>query len=158
MDTIKYYPQSRKKRLNKHLNSYEHGQIALLTSDSLSTYAITKKLNRSPNTIRAQILRGFVSQIKNGNIISACFPDVAERKYLVNLKLCRPKFKLLACAPFIDYADSKFPTNHFSFDAICGQAIISNLFPKPLLYPLKHSIITSSEDCFLLRILTCPPK
>lgn len=127
MDTIQYCPQSRK---NKHLNSYERGQIALLTSDGLSPYAIAKKINRSPNTIRSEILRGSVAQIKNGSTVSFYFPDVAERKYLVNRKLCRPKFKLLTCGSFIDYAVSKFLIDHFSFDAIRGQAIVSNLFPK----------------------------
>lgn len=127
MDTIQYCPQSRK---NKHLSAYERGQIALLIGNGLSPYAIAKKINRAPNTIRAEILRGSVLQIKNGKTISVYFPDVAERKYLENRKHCCPKLKLISCAPFIEYAVSKFQNDHFSFDAICGQATVSNLFAK----------------------------
>lgn len=127
MDTIQYCPQSRK---NKHLNPYERGQIVLLANEGLSPYTIAKRINRSPNTIRAELLRGSVSQIKNGNLVSVYFPDVAERNYLDNRKLCRPKFKLLTCASFIEYAVTKFQNDHFSFDAICGQAAVSALFPK----------------------------
>lgn len=129
MDTIQYCPQSRK---NKHLDAYERGQIALLISNGLSPYAIAKKINRAPNTVRAEILRGSVLQIKNGKPISVYFPDVAERKYLENRKHCCPKLKLISCAPFIEYAVSKFQNDHFSFDAICGQAMASNLFSKSL--------------------------
>lgn len=83
MDTIRYCPQPRK---NKH--PYERGQISLLLNDGLSPYAIAKKINRSPNTVRSEIFLGSVLQIKNGKTISVYFPDVAERKYLENHKHC----------------------------------------------------------------------
>ncbi|SJZ34658.1 helix-turn-helix domain-containing protein, partial [Selenihalanaerobacter shriftii] len=61
MDYLNNTPKSRK---NKHLNAYERGQIALLHSEGMSAYAIAKRLGRASNTIRNELKRGTVSQIK----------------------------------------------------------------------------------------------
>lgn len=64
MDTIQYCPQSRK---NKHLNSYERGQIALLIGNILSSYAIIKKINRTPrgsNERHYELIQRFISKRK----------------------------------------------------------------------------------------------
>jgi len=51
-------------RTNKHLNAFERGQIHLLNAEGLTPYAIGKRLNRASNTIRNELARGTVSQIK----------------------------------------------------------------------------------------------
>ncbi|OWZ82701.1 helix-turn-helix domain-containing protein, partial [Natranaerobius trueperi] len=61
MDYLNNIPTSRK---NKHLNDFERGQIELLHKQGYSPYAIGKILNRAPNTIRNELKRGTVTQIK----------------------------------------------------------------------------------------------
>ncbi|MFN2341704.1 MAG: helix-turn-helix domain-containing protein, partial [Halanaerobium sp.] len=61
MDYLNDTPNSRK---NKHLNAFERGQIKLLHSEGMSPYAIGKRLGRASNTIRNELKRGTVSQIK----------------------------------------------------------------------------------------------
>jgi hypothetical protein len=61
MDTINNTPVCRK---NKHLNAFERGQIAALYNEGFSPYAIGKRLRRASNTIRNELKRGTVLQIK----------------------------------------------------------------------------------------------
>lgn len=61
MDYSHHTPESRK---NKHLSDYERGQVKLLVDEGYSPYYIAKKLKRATNTIRNEIKRGTVPQIK----------------------------------------------------------------------------------------------
>lgn len=121
-------PNSRK---NKHLSKYERGKIQLLHSQGLSAYAIGKQLNRASNTIRNELKRGSVPQIKGNKTVMVYYPDVAQRVYETNRKNCGPKFKLFQCAEFIDYATELFYEEGQSLDSICGAAHLHNKFPKP---------------------------
>ena len=127
MDYSNDTPKSRK---NKHLNSYERGQIQLLHSDGMSAYAIAKRLGRASNTIRNELKRGTVSQIKGNKTVKVYFPDVGQRVYESNRKNCGAKFKLLECEAFISYATDLFYEQNHSLDAICGAASKHNKFLK----------------------------
>lgn len=59
-----YYNNTLISGKNKHLNAYERGQIALLHANGLTPYAIGKCLERVANTIRNELKRGTVKQIK----------------------------------------------------------------------------------------------
>ena len=57
MDSLNDTTLSRK---NKHLSSFERGQIALLHNQGASAYAIAKKLGRAQSTIINELKRGTV--------------------------------------------------------------------------------------------------
>lgn len=90
-----YLNDTPKPRKNKHLKSYERGQIQLLHSEGMSAYAIAKRLGRASNTIRNELKRGTVSQIKGNKTVEVYFPDVGQSVYESNRKKCGAKFKLL---------------------------------------------------------------
>lgn len=127
MDTINDTPKSRK---NKHLNEYERGQIQMLVKEGLSPYAIAKKLGRVANTIRNELNRGTVQQIKADKLVMVYYPDVGQLAYERNRKNCGPKFKYLKCSEFIEYATDLFVNKKHSLDAICGTAREKGLFTK----------------------------
>jgi len=126
MDYLNDTPKSLK---NKHLNAFERGQIKLLHSEGLSAYAIGKRLGRASNTIRNELKRGTVSQIKANKTVDIYFPDVGQRVYEENRKNCGPKFKLLECEEFIEYVIDEFYEEDHSLYSIRGAAKRHNKFP-----------------------------
>ncbi|WP_018247991.1 IS30 family transposase [Orenia marismortui] len=132
-----YLNDTPKSRKNKHLNAYERGQIALLHSEGMNPNAIAKRLGRASNTIRNELKRGTVSQIKANKKIMVYYPDTGQRVYESNRKNCGPKFKLLQCEEFIDYVIEQFYEKGHSLDAICGAAKLHNKFPKPEMVSTK---------------------
>ena len=62
--TMDYSQHTLESRKNKHLNEYERGKIELLHTQGLTPYAIGKILNRASNTIRNELRRGTVPQIR----------------------------------------------------------------------------------------------
>ena len=127
---MEYYNDTPKSRKNKHLNSYERGQIALLHSEGMSAYAIGKRLGRAANTIRNELKRGTVSQIKGNKTVMVYYPDTGQRVYENNRKNCGAKSKLLQCEEFIEYATELFYEKGHSLDSICGAALKHNKFSK----------------------------
>jgi len=115
---------------NKHLNVFERGQIQLLNAEGLTPYAIGKKLGRASNTIRNELKRGSVEQIKANKVTTVYFPDVGQENYEKNRKNCGPKFKFLECAEFINYLEEMFYEKKHSIDAICGCAKAKVLFDR----------------------------
>ena len=93
---------------NKHLSAYERGQIQFLHSKGLSPYAIGKQLGRASNTIRNELKRGTVSQIKGKSTVLTYFPDTGEAVYKQNRLNCGPKFKLFQCEAFIQHVTKLF--------------------------------------------------
>ena len=92
MDYLDDTPLSRK---DKHLNAFERGQIQLLNSEGLSPYAIGNRINRASNTIRNELKRGIVSQIKGNKTVMIYYPDTGQIIYETNRKNCGTKFKFL---------------------------------------------------------------
>lgn len=127
MDTNNITPTTRK---NKHLNAFERGQIELLHKDGLSPYAIAKKLGRSPNTIRNELKRGTVVQIKGIYERHMYFPETGEAVYMKNRKRCGKKFRILECSDFINYVEEKFTEKHHSLDSIVGAALVEGKFRR----------------------------
>lgn len=127
MDYSHDTPNSRK---NKHLNAYERGQIQLLHSEGLSPYAIAKRLGRVSNTIRNELKRGMVPQIKCNKTVMVYYPDSGQRAYEANRKNCGPKFKYLQCYDFITHVTTLFFGKEQSLDSICGAARVHKKFSK----------------------------
>jgi IS30 family transposase len=117
-------------RKNKHLNQYERGQIKLLSDEGATPYAIGKRLGRSSNTIRNELKRGTVSQIKGKKTIKLYLPDAGQMAYEHKRKLCGPKLKMLECSVFIDYVIQMVRDNKHSLDAIVGAARLHKLFDE----------------------------
>ena len=115
-------------RKNKHLNAFERGQIQLLNVEGLTPYAIGKRLGRASNTIRNELKRGTVVQVKANKVITRYYPDTGQTIYERNRANCGPKFKFLSCSAFINHVEAKFYDDNHSVDAICGVAKLRNLF------------------------------
>lgn len=105
MNYINDTPNNRK---NKHLDSFERGQIQLLHLEGYTPYAIAKKLGRASNTIRNELKRGTVPQIKGNKTVMIYYPDTGQAVYEKNRKNCGPKFKYLVCNAFIEHVTSLF--------------------------------------------------
>jgi IS30 family transposase len=127
MDNINDTTISRK---NKHLSAFERGQIQLLNAQGLTPYAIGKRLNRASNTIRNELRRGTVEQIKGNKVVSIYYPDTGQSVYESNRANCGPKFKFLLCSKFLTYLEDRFYEKGHSVDAICGVATLQKLFDK----------------------------
>lgn len=115
-------------RRNKHLNQFERSKIQILTSLGYSPYAIAKMINRAPNTVRNELKRGTVPQIKSGRIISSYFAEAGQSIYMRNRKNCGSKYKLFKCERFIEHVYKLFYENKHSFDSITGSCRISESF------------------------------
>lgn len=128
--TMNYYNDTPLSRKNKHLNVYERGQIQLLTAEGLTPYAIGKRLGRASNTIRNELKRGTVPQIKGYKEQMIYFPDTGQAVYEKSRKNCGTKFKFLQCSDFIEHAMDLFYNKKHSIDAICGVARVQGKFPR----------------------------
>ena len=126
---MEQYNHTTDSRKNKHLNVFERGQIQLLLEDGLSAYAISKRLGRAYNTIRNEIRRGTVSQIKGKKKVDIYYPDTAQIRYEEARRNCGNKYKLLACEAFICYVEDLFYRKDFSLDAIVGAVKLKGEFP-----------------------------
>lgn len=120
-------------RKNKHLNDFERGQIQLLHNKGYSAYKIAKELNRASNTIRNELKRGTVPQIKNNRDVEIYHPDTGKAVYEKNRKNSKKSYKALECSNFLDFVHGKFIKDKWSLDAICGYAKRHNLFSDEIL-------------------------
>ncbi|MDW7662899.1 MAG: helix-turn-helix domain-containing protein, partial [Bacillota bacterium] len=105
MDTINDTPVDRK---NKHLSAFERGEIASLLKEGYRAYAIAKKLGRAYNTIRAELDRGTVTQIKNDREVKVYYPDTGQLIYERNRENSKKQYKLLQCQAFIKHVVKQF--------------------------------------------------
>ena len=81
-------------RKNKHLNDFERGQIQLLHNKGYSAYRIAKELRRASNTIRNELKRGTVTQIKGIHDVQVYYPDTGKLVYEKNRKNCKKKLMI----------------------------------------------------------------
>lgn len=117
----------------KHLSPYERGQIQLLNSEGHSPYAIGKRLSRASNTIRNELKRGTVSQIKCSKLVQCYFADTGQLTYERNRMNCGAKYKAITCIEFIKYVNKQFYDNGHSLDAIVGAARLNNKFTDQMM-------------------------
>lgn len=125
MDNPNHTPKQVK---NKHLSPIERGKIKAYLDAGYTRYAIAKKLGRSFNTIKYEIMRGTVKQIKSGKEIQVYFPDSGQLQYEKNRLNCRKPYKLISCQQFIKSVTQAFRTHKYSFDVSCGTAKAHNLY------------------------------
>ena len=126
--TMEYNNTTANSRKNKHLNDFERGQIQLLHNKGYSAYRIAKELRRASNTIRNELKRGTVTQIKGIHDVQVYYPDTGKLVYEKNRKNCKKKFKALECSKYLDFVKQKFNEEKWSLDAICGYAKLNKLY------------------------------
>lgn len=134
----------------KHLTVFERGQIQLLHLEGLTPYAIGKRLRRASNTIRTELKRGTVTQIKFNKSVMIYYPDTGQTVYESNRKNCGTKFKLFQCEAFIKHATELFFDKTHSLDSICGAARLHNQF-SPLQMVCSKTLY-NYVDAGLLRM------
>jgi IS30 family transposase len=116
----------------------------------MSIYAIAKRLNRDSNTIRNELKRGSVSQIKANKKVDIYILDTGQRVYENNRKNCELKFKLLEYYNFIEHVIDEFYNSDHSIDSICGSAKLHNKFPNSEMVCTKT--LYNYRDAGLLEI------
>ena len=113
----------------KHLSLIERAKIELLIKQGHSAYAIAKILGRAANTIRNEIKRGTVQQIKQyDKKVMLYFADSGQLRYENNRKVCCPKFKRYICKDFIDYVVKLVKSGERSVDTCVGEAKLKGFF------------------------------
>lgn len=130
---MEYNNTTTNSRKNKHLNDFERGQIQLLHNKGYSAYKIAKELNRASNTIRNELKRGTVPQIKNNKEIEVYYPDTGKTVYEKHRKNSKKSYKALECSNFLEFVHTKFTKDKWSLDAICGYAKRHKLFSDEML-------------------------
>ena len=127
--TMDYPINTTNPRRHKHLNFEERMTIQIRLKDNFSPYKIAKELGRASNTIRNEIARCTVTQIKQGRKVQLYLADAGERIYLQH-RTCCPKFKRLSCNDFVSYVCTTMKLNKWSIDACVGYAILNQLFTR----------------------------
>ncbi|MGF0096526.1 IS30 family transposase [Peptoniphilus sp. SGI.035] len=130
---MEYNNNTTNSRKNKHLSDFERGQIELLHNKGYSAYRIAKELGRASNTIRYELKRGTVFQIKNERIVQVYYPDTGKTAYDINRKNSKKSYKALECSTLLDFVYDKFINEKWSLDACCGYATRHNLLPNKTL-------------------------
>lgn len=130
---MEYNNTTTNSRKNKHLSDFERGQIELLHNKGYSAYRIAKELGRASNTIRNELKRGTVSQIKNEKMVQVYYPDTGKTVYDINRTNSKKSYKALECSAFLEFVYDKFINEKWSLDACCGYATRRNLFPNKTL-------------------------
>lgn len=115
---------------NKHLQLCHRVIIELRLKDGDSAYKIAKELGCAANTIRNEIRRGTVSQIRQGKYVCVYFADAGQRNYQANRRHSVRKFKRFQAAKFIDHVLEKLQSEKWSIDACVGEAISQERFKR----------------------------
>jgi len=108
---------------NKHLSSFERGEISALHHAGYTNRAIARRLGRVHQTIANELKRGTTTQLKTGRTsYTAYFAETGQTVYEQNRKNCGAKSKLLVAMDFIDFACEKILDQDWSPDAVVGFA------------------------------------
>ena len=110
-------------RKNKHLSSFERGEIFALHNAGYSNREIARRLGRVHQTIANELKRGTTTQLKTGRKpYTAYFPETGQAVYEQNRENCGAKSKPLVAMRFINYACKKILDEDWSPDSVVGHA------------------------------------
>ncbi len=115
---------------NTHLQYNHRVIIELRLKDGHTAYKIAKELGCAANTVRNEIKKGTVDQIKQGRLVQIYYADTGQRVYEANRKNCIKKFKRLQVADFINYVTEMMQSKKWSVDACVGEAIVSARYDR----------------------------
>lgn len=111
-----------KQRQYTHLSYQERVILEVRLKDGLTPSAIARELGRAKNTVRNEIARGRVTQIKQGKFVQIYLADAGQHRYEKNRKACRPALKKDMCKEFMNFVTEQFGKKGWSLDSICGYA------------------------------------
>lgn len=128
---------------NRHLNYEERCIIERQLSQKTSKAAIARLLVRDISTIKREIKRGTVKQVKKNTYCSKklnvpenieyerYFPDVGQKVYDTNRLRCGAKNKILLCSKMVAFVEEEIKSDKKrSPDSVIGYAVTNNLFPN----------------------------
>jgi IS30 family transposase len=115
---------------NKHLQYNHRVIIELRLKDRHTAYNIAKELGCAANTVRNEIKKGTVEQIKQGRLINIYYADTGQRIYDANRKHCIKKFRRLQVGNFINHVTKLMQANKWSVDACVGEAIVNGRYAR----------------------------
>lgn len=115
---------------NKHLNYDERMLIQIRLKDGHSPYKIAKELGCASNTVRNEMRRGTVEQIKQGKKINVYIADSGQNQYEKHRRNSVKKYSRLLCWDFIAYVVDKMKSEDWSPDACFGNAVLNRLFKR----------------------------
>lgn len=143
----------------KHLNMEERYIIERKRSSGASIGEIARTLCRDVSTIKREIKRGSVVQIKRNPTISRkpevpeyiaykiYLADVGQRRYEKNRLNCGSKNKVIYCAEMVSYVEGKvLGKEKWSPDAAIGYARANKLFDRQFSTKTFYNWI---DDCLV---------
>ena len=116
---------STENRKNKHLSTYERGQIAAYWKEGWSFRAMGRALGRASSTIKREVDRGSVDQRDTTwKRSKTYFPDTGQRVYEENRQRCgRKRHHLVEKAgSFLAWATTQMLQEKWSPDVCVGRA------------------------------------
>lgn len=108
---------------NKHLLFSHRVLIELRFKDGYSAYKIAKELGYAPNTIRNEIKRDTVEQIRQGKKVTVYFADAGQRNYEAKRQNSVRKLKRLYVVEFIDHVVNQMHAQKWSVNACVCETI-----------------------------------
>jgi IS30 family transposase len=116
---------------NTHLKYNHRVIIEMRLKDGHTAYKIAKELGCAANTVRNEIKKGTVDQLKQGRPVSIYYANAGQRVYDANRKNCIKKFKRLQVANFISHVTEMMQQDtKWSVDACVGEAIASRRYDR----------------------------
>jgi len=130
-------------RQRTHLNFEERQIIERHLRKGANKAEIARLLKRDKSTIKREVKRGSVLQIKRNTYESkladypefitytAYFADAGQRQYKKNRRACGTKNKAVHCAEMVSFVEGKLKSaGKWSVDAAVGYAIANGLFER----------------------------
>lgn len=113
----------------------------ILRETTYSNREIARVLDRMPQTIRNEIKRSIVHQVKrrkqNGKTYDYYYdiydPAYAQDIYETSHSHCRRRLKWSLSDEFVDWADTQMLEHHWSLDAVMGAARQRDAFMDTLI-------------------------
>lgn len=138
-------------RKNKHLSSFERGQIAALHKVGHSNRDITSRLGRTHQTIANELKRGTTMHLKTERPTYITYlAEMRHSVYELNRMNGGAKSKLLVATKLIALACDKITAEGWSIDAVVG--IVSTQTDWDDKQMVSTNILYSSSNLTLLSV------
>lgn len=132
---------TKERKATPHINRCERDTIERFYKEGLSIGQIALLLKRDKSTIKREIKRGTVTQVKQNPSYSKkvdwserisytiYLAEVGQKRYEENRKRCGAKNKVIQCTDMVEFVESKIRSREkWSVDAAVGYAKENRLF------------------------------
>ena len=142
-------------RKGQHLLLEERCIIAAGIKCGENIYQIAKELNRSYNTIKAEIQRGTV-HLKNGRAVYKA--DVGQAVYQEHRKGSGRPCKFLQVLPFLKQVEQSCLVGKMSLDSFFGRALVDKTFSRDEMVCTKTLYNYVDKGLLRMKNLDLPEK